>query len=197
MRATLLLSACLLLAGCGADAVATPPSPPPSTVAAASEASSTPPNGQDLLFAAMMIAHHGQAVRMSRTLLAKAGVPERVVAVADYIRADQSREITEMNAWRTAWGAPAVSPDDPNATRHGAGHGMLTEQQLAALTAADSPTATRLYLRQMIEHHNGAILMAKAILKVGQNAYVHNLAKHIVSEQSTENDAMTKLLATP
>ena len=40
----------------------------------------------------MMVAHHGQAVRMSETLLGKAGVPQRVVAVADYIRADQSRE---------------------------------------------------------------------------------------------------------
>ncbi|BCB88197.1 DUF305 domain-containing protein [Phytohabitans suffuscus] len=203
MRATLLLSACLLLAGCGADAVATPPPapPPPSTVAPsaspAPEASSTPPNGQDLLFSAMMIAHHGQAVRMSRTLLAKSGVPERVAAVADFIRTDQDREITEMNAWRVAWGAPAVSPDDPAAARHGAGHGMLTEEQLAALAAAGGPAATRLYLEQMIEHHTGAILMAKAVLKVGRNVYVRNLAKHIVNEQGAENDVMTRLLATP
>ncbi|MGN9907547.1 DUF305 domain-containing protein [Phytohabitans sp. LJ34] len=194
MRATLLLSACLLLAGCGADAVATPP-PPPSTVAPTPEASSVPPNGQDLLFAAMMIAHHGQAVRMSQTLLGKAGVPQRVVAVADYIRADQSREITEMNAWRVAWDSPAVSPDDPAAARHGAGHGMMTEQQLAALNATDGPAATRLYLEQMIAHHNGAILMAKAVLKVGRNAYIHNLAKHILNEQGAENDVMAKLLA--
>jgi uncharacterized protein (DUF305 family) len=198
VRATLSLSACLVLAGCGANAVATPPSPPPqSTVAPAPSASSTPPNGQDLLFSAMMIAHHGQAVRMSETLLAKAGVPRRVAAIADYIRTDQGREIAEMNAWRVAWGGSAVPPDDPAASRHGAGHGMLTEGQLAALAAADGPAATRLYLEQMIEHHNGAILMAKAVLKVGRNAYVRNLAKHIVNEQGAENEVMAKLLAGP
>jgi uncharacterized protein (DUF305 family) len=196
MRATLWLSACLLVAGCGADAVATP-APPPSTVAPAPEASSVRPNGQDLLFAAMMVAHHGQAVRMSETLLGKAGVPERVVAVADYIRADQSREITEMNAWRVAWGSPAVAPDDPAAARHSSGHGMMTAEQLTALSAADGPAATRLYLEQMIEHHDGAILMAKAVLKVGRNAYIRNLAKHILDEQSAENDAMAKLLMAP
>lgn len=193
MRATLLLSACLLLAGCGADAVVVEvdPPPPPSTVVP----SVAPPNGQDLLFAAMMIAHHGQAVSMSRTLLGKSGVPERVVTVADYIRTDQDREIKEMNAWRVAWGSPAVQPDDASAARHGAGHGMLTDEQLATLAAADGPEATRLYLEQMIEHHKGAILMAKGVLKVGRNVYVRNLAKHIVNEQGAENDVMTKLLA--
>ncbi|MGN9914479.1 DUF305 domain-containing protein [Phytohabitans sp. LJ34] len=38
---------------------------------------------------------------------------------------------------------------------------MMTEQQMAALTAAAGPAPTRLYLEQMIEPHNGAILMAK------------------------------------
>ncbi|BCB73746.1 hypothetical protein GCM10022251_14290 [Phytohabitans flavus] len=200
MRATLLLTACLLLAGCGGGVPSTVVSlpPPPPATSPAPAASSTPPNGQDMLFAAMMIAHHGQAVQMSQTLLGKSGVPERVVAIADYIRADQGREIKEMNAWRVAWGSPEVSPDDPAAAaRHGAGHGMMTEEQLAALAAADPPAATRLYLEQMIEHHKGAILMAKAVLKVGQNAYVRNLAKHIVNEQGAENDVMTKLLAAP
>lgn len=190
MRAALLIASLLLLTACDAEASATPVTAAPSPVVVPS-ASVAPPNGTDLLFSEMMIAHHGQAVRMSDILLAKDGVPERVAAIADYIRTDQSREITEMNAWREAWGSPPVRPDAPH---DGEGHGMLTEDQLAALAAADTTAATRLYLEQMIEHHNGAIFMAKSILQTGSNAYIRNLAKHIVNEQSSENTAMTNLL---
>ncbi|MDI6099288.1 DUF305 domain-containing protein [Actinoplanes sp. NEAU-A12] len=156
------------------------------------------PNGVDLLFAKMMIPHHGQAVRMSRSLAGKTGVPERVVAVADYIAADQQREIHEMNAWLQAWGHPPVNPDDPaNSRLHGrdaATHGMLTEEQVRAGEAAAPPTATRMFLEQMIEHHRGAITMAQSALKDGSNAYTRTLAKHIINEQSTENESMTTML---
>jgi len=194
------LSGCAAEAPAGSDpggrtaaAGATAPAPPTAT------ASATPPNAQDVTFAAMMIVHHGQAVWMSRTLLGKRDVPERVAAVAGFIRTDQQREIDEMNRWLAAWKKPVVEQDDPRAAKlHGDGHGMLGKARLSALeSATDGRNATRLYLRGMIEHHRGAITMARAVLRVGRNVYIRNLAKHIINEQGAEIEAMTRLLEDP
>jgi uncharacterized protein (DUF305 family) len=160
---------------------------------------SVPPNGVDLLFAKMMIVHHDQAVRMSRDLIARPGVPERAFAVAAYIAKDQQREIDEMNDWLQAWGRPRVDPADPALHRlHGgaaAAHGMIDERDVAVIGTAPPAEATRSYLRHMIEHHNGAITMARSALTDGRNAYVRTLSRHIINEQSAENDAMRAMLA--
>jgi len=47
----------------------------------------------------------------------------------------------------------------------------------------------------MIEHHRGAITMARTLLDGdGRNVYTHNLARHVINEQTDENRAMAKLL---
>ena len=165
----------------------------------AAQAAVTAPATADLEFARMMVVHHAQAVRMSRGLVAKPGVPERVRLIADFIAHDQQREIDETNAWLVAWGDRAVDPDAP-ATGHahgaaGGSDGMPTETQLRELEAAPGPRASRLFLDLMIEHHTGAITMARSLLDGGgRNVYTHGLAKHVINEQSAENDAMRALL---
>lgn len=154
-------------------------------------ASTAGPSGADVHFAQMMVTHHEQAVRMSRALIAKGEVPERIRLIAEFIVHDQQREIDETNAWLNAWGqqpAAASGPAD-------AGHGMLTEAQLSELDRARLPEAGPLYLRLMIEHHRGAITMSSSLLDGGKsNAYLHTLAKHVINEQSGEIDAMRALL---
>jgi len=196
-------AACLLLlhaalTGCDAG----PARPAPMTVQAqairpAPSGSVAPPNGLDLLFAKMMVVHHAQAVSMSRTLIAKPGIPERAGNIAGFIEHDQQREIDEMNQWLRAWGQPPVDPADPLVEQlhgTGAGHGMLTGAQLAEIGQAAPKAATELYLRHMIEHHLGAITMARSALESGRNTYIRGLATHVVNEQSAENDAMRRLL---
>jgi uncharacterized protein (DUF305 family) len=136
------------------------------------------PNGVDFLYASMMVVHHAQAVSMSRTLLVKSGVPERVRNIADYIVHDQQREIDQMNAWLEAWNQPAVDPADPALKRlhgDGPGHGMLSDAQLAQAARAPAAQATPLYLRQMIEHHKGAITMSRSVLQGGSNVFIRGL----------------------
>jgi uncharacterized protein (DUF305 family) len=161
-------------------------------------ATATAPRGIDVLFAQMMVAHHAQAVRLSRILVAKPGVPERVYRIADFIAHDQQREIDETNAWLVAWGRPPVDPTDRVVQRmHGddaAAHGMLTEDQVHQVESAPPAQAAQLFLRQMITHHNGAITMARSVLEIGENRYIHNLAAHVVNEQTAENNAMRALL---
>jgi uncharacterized protein (DUF305 family) len=161
-------------------------------------ATATAPRGIDVLFAQMMVAHHAQAVRLSRILVAKPGVPERVYRIADFIAHDQQREIDETNAWLVAWEHAAVDPTDPAVQRmHGddaAAHGMLTEGQVHQVESAPPAQAAQLFLRQMIAHHKGAITMARSVLETGENRYIHNLAAHVVNEQTAENNAMRALL---
>jgi uncharacterized protein (DUF305 family) len=151
-------------------------------------ASVTAPGLADVHYAQMMITHHEQAVRMSRALLAKGEVAERIRLIAEFIAHDQQREIDETNAWLTAWEKPLAGASD-------AGHGMLTEAQLTELDRAGARQAPALFLRLMIEHHQGAVTMSRSLLDgPGGNAYIHSLAKHVINEQSAEIDAMRKLL---
>ncbi len=147
------------------------------------------PSGVDVHYAQMMVAHHEQAVRMSRTLIAKGDVPERIRLIAEFIVHDQQLEIDRTNDWLAAWNQPPAAQDG------GAEHGMLTTAQLAELDRADARTAPPVFLRLMIEHHRGAITMSRSLLDgPGGNAYIHSLAKHVVNEQTAENDAMAALL---
>ncbi|MEU8660826.1 DUF305 domain-containing protein, partial [Actinoplanes philippinensis] len=179
--------AVFLLRNAGADAGA------PDRRPAAGEA----PGGADRHYARMMREHHDQAVRMSRTLLAKGGAPERIRLIAEFIEHDQQREIDQIDAWLTAWGSPPAS--DPAATAgpgpDAASHGMLTAAQLAELDRADRAQAATVFLRLMIEHHRGAIVMSRSVLDLpAGNAYIRSLAKHVINEQTAENEAMTALL---
>ncbi len=72
---------------------------------------------------------------------------------------------------------------------------MLTAAQLAGLDRADRKQAPDVFLRLMIEHHRGAIAMSRSLLDgPAGNAYIHGLAKHVINEQTAENDAMAALL---
>ncbi|BCJ39992.1 DUF305 domain-containing protein [Actinoplanes ianthinogenes] len=148
------------------------------------------PSGVDVHYAQMMVLHHEQAVAMSRTLLAKGSVPERVRLIAEFIIQDQQLEIDQTNEWLTAWDEPAAGP-----AGSGAEHGMLSAAQLGDLDRADARKAPAVFLRLMIEHHRGAITMSRSLLAGPEgNAYIHSLAKHVVNEQTAENDAMAALL---
>ncbi len=69
----------------------------------------------DRAFIDMMLPHHQGAIRMARVELAK-GSRADVKRLARGIIAAQSREITEMNAWRTRWyGAPSPAGGIPPA----------------------------------------------------------------------------------
>jgi uncharacterized protein (DUF305 family) len=191
VRKMVVALALLALTGCSAEQPAVVPVA--ATVAA--------PNGVDVLYAQMMVVHHAQAVQLSRILLAKRDVPERVANIAGFIAQDQQREIDETNAWLVAWGRPAADPADPVVQQmHGgdaAAHGMLGADQLREVEDAAPARATELFLRQMIAHHTGAITMSRSVLEDGGNVYIRDLAAHVINEQTAENTAMRALLSPP
>lgn len=164
-------------------------------------------NDADVAFAQGMIPHHQQAIEMSDMLLGKQGVDPRVITLANEIKAAQDPEIDQMTGWLSQWGAATTTPS-PSSTTPGmpghdmsggdmpgmAGHGMMSDQDMAALQEAQGAEASRLFLTQMIQHHEGAITMAQEEIDIGQFPAAVALARSIVSAQQREITTMKRML---
>jgi uncharacterized protein (DUF305 family) len=165
-----------------------------SSAPATSAATSAEFNDADTMFAQMMIPHHAQAVTMSDMLLEKEGIPAPVTDLATKIKAAQGPEIEKMTGWLESWGQPTEAPTGAHS-----GHsmsGMMGEEDMAQLEAAQGTEAAKLFLTQMIAHHEGAVEMAKTETTDGMNADAVQLTKDIVSDQEAEIQEMKDLLAT-
>lgn len=199
--AALPLSAALLLAGCGDDATTDAGATGPASAPAATSGSTAPDEASthgfdDVVFAGMMVPHHEQALEMAETVLAADGVDPAVRDLAEQIKAAQGPEIEQMTAWLESWGeAPAEADDHGEHGHHGPMPGIMTEEQMAALAAADGEEAGRLFLEMMIEHHEGAISMAEDELAKGTFAPARELAQAIIDAQRAEIEQMQALLA--
>ncbi|MDM7889230.1 DUF305 domain-containing protein [Curtobacterium sp. RHCJP20] len=185
---TAVLTLGLTLAGCSTSNNSSDVSSSSSTTSAASAH-----NRQDVMFAQMMLPHHEQAVEMSDMLLAKGdGVDPDVAALAKQIKAEQSPEIKQLTSWLKAWGAPTESEHS------GTGHvmsGMMSDSDMSDLNQASAKDAVKLYLEQMIKHHEGAVDMAKTEVDKGGNTDAVQMAKSIVSSQTEQITRMKDLLA--
>lgn len=144
----------------------------------------------DVMFAAMMIPHHEQAVEMADIVLAKPDLDPRVADLATRIRDAQAPEITTMEGWLDSWGADADAHDG---MQHG-DDGMLSDDELAELEAADGAEASRLFLEGMIAHHEGAVAMAEQEVADGSDPDAVALAESIVETQQAEIAEMETLL---
>lgn len=145
-------------------------------------------NSADVMFASMMIAHHQQAIEMSDMVLSKTGVDPQVTSLAKDIKAAQGPEIDTMNGWLKEWGQPTGMS--------GMGEdGMMSDADMKALQDAAGPDSSKLFLTQMVQHHQGAIDMANSEISGGKDAAAVALAKKVVSAQTAEISKMQGLLA--
>lgn len=166
------------------------PSSTPSTPSASAGAH----NAADVEFATGMIPHHRQAVEMADIAAGKAQT-SAVKDLAAAIKAAQDPEIKQLSGWLTAWGEPVPTP-----AAHG-GHdmsdpmpGMMTPEEMAALGKASGPAFDRMWLQLMIQHHRGAVTMAKTEQAIGQDPASIALAKKIETDQNREITTMQRLL---
>jgi uncharacterized protein (DUF305 family) len=74
--------------------------------------------------------------------------------------------------------------------------GMMSDADMTALKDAQGVDASKLFLTQMIAHHEGAITMAQTEIKDGQYPAAIEMAKAIVTTQQQEIDTMKGILAT-
>jgi uncharacterized protein (DUF305 family) len=75
--------------------------------------------------------------------------------------------------------------------------GMLTPQQMAQLDSARGPEFDRLFLTDMIQHHQGAITMVHDLLAVpgaAEDGPVFRFANDVNVDQTTEINRMQLML---
>ncbi len=152
-------------------------------------------NDADVMFAQMMIPHHQQAVDMGETILAKDGTDPQVVSLATSIVDSQAPEIEIMTSWLVAWDG-SISGEGMGGHDMSSMDGMLSVDQMAALESAEGDGASRLFLKSMTAHHEGAVTMAQDEIDEGRNREAIGLASDIIKTQESEIDQMQSLMDT-
>lgn len=147
----------------------------------------------DVEFMQGMIAHHAQAIVMSR-MAESHGANPQVLKLSNKIDQSQVPEIRIMQSWlqRNNQFAP-----DTSSWHHMAMAGMLTAAQLTELDSARGVEFDRVYLRLMIQHHAGALKMVDDLFNsslAGQEVDVNVFANDVVTAQTVEIGIMQRLL---
>jgi uncharacterized protein (DUF305 family) len=151
-------------------------------------------DADDVMFAQSMIPHHEQALELA-ALVPDRSTDPAVIALAARIAAEQQPEISGMKALLLQWAV------DPNEAAHGSGHagmamaGMVDDATMAKLGTLTGAEFDALWLQSMINHHRGAIEMARVEIANGRNADMITMARNIASAQQAEVDQMTPMLA--
>ena len=148
----------------------------------------------DVEFMQGMIAHHAQAIVMSR-MAEKNGANPQVLKLSTKIDQSQVPEILIMPEWlrRNKQFVP-----DTASWHHMRMDGMLTDDELAAMNAAKGVEFDRLFLNGMIKHHVGALKMVDDLFaspRAGQEVDVNVFANDVVTAQTAEIGIMRRLLA--
>lgn len=149
-------------------------------------------NQADVTFAQGMVPHHQQAIEMSRMAVDRAQSPE-VKKLAEQIQAAQGPEIEKLTGWLRSWGAGAPA-GMPGMDHGGHGGGMMSAEEMGRLGQSSGAEFDRAYLSMMIEHHEGAIEMARTELDAGQYPDAEQMAQQIIDAQQAEIDTMKQLL---
>jgi uncharacterized protein (DUF305 family) len=194
---TLTAALALTAAACGNDDAST---------GTASEVSTTGHNDADVEFASNMLQHHAQALAMVDLTIDRPLDPE-VQQLAEQIRDAQAPEIETFTDWLTDWDeeVPETVRDHSNA-----GHdmddmgdsmndenmpGMMTSDDMGALEDASDAEFQTMWLEMMIEHHEGAVEMAKAEQGDGHYKPAIDVAVNIVESQTAEIETMKGLVS--
>ncbi len=182
------------------------PGQPTRTLSPSTRVTLPPSSLKDVEFMQGMIMHHAQAVEMTALIESRTENKELRLLGAR-ISHSQSEEIRFMKRWLEARGEPTELPmpkmsgmDMPgmDMSKHEMlMPGMLTAKQMEALRNAKGVEFDRLFLKGMIQHHGGALIMVKDLYDTagaGQDAVLFNFTTDIDSGQRAEIRIMENML---
>jgi uncharacterized protein (DUF305 family) len=150
----------------------------------------------DVRFMQGMIHHHAQALKMV-AIAPTHGAGPSVQLLCKKIDVSQKDEIATMSTWLKDRNQAVPDPNDPHPMMM---PGMLTDAQFAALDRARDTTFDRLFLTDMIQHHEGAIKMVADLFATpgaGQASEMFRFASDVDADQRGEIQRMRAMLASP
>lgn len=140
----------------------------------------------DAAFMKSMIPHHESAVAMAK-LAQERGRHPKITELADAIVGAQESEIAKMeDIYERLYGEEIV-PDPEASTELGLGmdEAGMHEGGMAALESA-TRDFDKVFIDQMVPHHQGAIRQARALLEETSDDELRSLGRAIVEAQSAE-----------
>jgi uncharacterized protein (DUF305 family) len=152
-----------------------------------------------------MISHHAQAVVMAK-MAPTHGASSAVQTLCARIINAQNDDITLMQNWLRDRNQPVpeAKPLPMKMVMNGQVMemlmpGMLSDEQMKQLDAARGRQFDELFLRGMIQHHQGAITMVQQLFATpgaAQDEAVFKFANNVNVDQSTEIHRMQQMLLT-
>ena len=171
-------------------------------------------DGADAGFARDMQVHHSQAVGMS--LIVRDRTDDHEVRQLAYdIATTQQQQAGQMFGWLELWGLSQAGdrmawmrtvPDGGSDAGHEQAEaaaasgrtvmpGMASAADLRRLATLSGRPAEVLYLQLMLEHHEGGVEMAEALLARSPRPQTGHLAETIVRSQTAEITVLRQMLA--
>lgn len=178
------------------------PGQPTRTLPSSTRPTLPPTSRADVQFMQHMITHHAQAVEMT-ALIDSHTDNKDIRSLGARISRSQSDEIKFMKRWLAARGESIEAPlhhDMPgmDMSQHEMlMPGMLNAKQMEALRKAKGKEFDELFLRGMIQHHNGALIMVKDLFDTagsGQDAELFNFVTDVDTGQRAEIKIMQTML---
>ncbi len=172
------------------------------------------PSEIDIGFSQSMSFHHRQAIAIAQLLLD--GRPTGLAPLAQSIASSQMLELGEMQGWLRLWNQTLLPPTqemtwmllgneplDEQLNQYliacgqsAAGMpGIASSEELMQLRRLDGRARDALFLRLMLNHHQGGIPMAQFAASQAKLAVVRKIAAQMTLDQSQEIHQIKTLLA--
>jgi uncharacterized protein (DUF305 family) len=145
----------------------------------------------DRAFIDAMVPHHRSAIEMAAAAQKAGLMAPDLTGIAANIADSQQREIDEMLSWRKEWyGTSTIDPKSAAETLD-----MSEDEMGMSHSATDIATATDVdaaFASMMIDHHEGAVAMARMALEKAEHPEIKTLAEQIITAQESEIEVMKK-----
>lgn len=138
----------------------------------------------DRHFIEQMIPHHEGAIAMAELALERSERPE-IRSLANSIVEDQSRENALMRTWYREWFG-----GEPEAGMQGQGMMSMHSMGEDLDSLRDASDFDQEFLRQMIPHHEAAVMMAQMLAAGSRRPEMQELADQIIASQTREIEMM-------
>jgi len=136
-------------------------------------------NAADAAFVADMTAHHEGAIEMARIAQDRAEHAE-IRKLADDIVAAQENEISTMKSLQAD--LPKTEGNDGHMGMSDSEMGMDMDPEMLK----DAKPFDRAFIDMMVPHHEGAVAMAKELLKDGEHPQLRQMANDVIDAQTKE-----------